>query len=98
MDRKDKIASVAALALVAVIGGFTIAAGDVGRAGAYYYFSHAPDPGNNDLGRDFAIQSGFPHDASASLPNGARSVERTQRITNPPLIQRYSGLEGARGL
>lgn len=98
MDRKDKIASVAALTLVAVIGAFAIAAEDLGRAGAYYYFSHAPDPGVNGLAHDFAIQNGLPYDAPASLPNGDRSVERTQRIANPPRIPRYFGLEGARSL
>lgn len=49
MDRKDKIVSVAAITLVAVIGGFAILAEDFGRTGAYYYFSRAPDPDNNDL-------------------------------------------------
>lgn len=44
MDRKDKIAIGAAIALVAGIGGFVLAADGHGQVGAYYYSSLSPDP------------------------------------------------------
>lgn len=92
MDRKDRIVALAAVALVAVIGGFVIADEDHGLAGAYYYFYRAT-PASTTLPASSRFRTSFSTTTRPACPAAARwsIVRGGPRIHHEPRAVPGSG-------